>query len=145
MAFVNLIFAAQKLKKLKKTLIEEKTESLRTFKDPKHRHKFKFRHLAVDVREKVKKLVKKVFRCSRDRQICYKLGREGSCENYTLKSALGFVGGVFLTYLLYFLFIFQLNVKLTSATVICACLGCVLTVGLAFSSRIRLNLINKPN
>lgn len=137
MAYVNLIFSAQKLKKLKNTLIEEKTESLQTSRDPKRRHKFKFRHIGVDVGEKWKKWVRRVFRCSETSQTWYKLGREGSCENYTLKSALGFVGGVFLTYLLYFLFIFQLNVKLTSATVLCACLGCVLTVGLAFSSRIR--------
>lgn len=140
MAFVSLIFTALSLRKLKDALIEEKLEAIRAHEDKTYKVKFKFRHIGVDIRNAFKKFFRKIFKCSETSpgyKTCYKLGREGSCENYFLKSVFGFVGGVFLTYFLYIFFIFQLNIKLTSATVICSFLGCILTVGLAFSSRVR--------
>ncbi|XP_050305805.1 uncharacterized protein LOC126742959 isoform X2 [Anthonomus grandis grandis] len=140
MAFISLILTAQSLIKLKKALEEEKLESIKASEDVHVKKKFKFSHIGVDIKETVKNFFKKLFRCSESApcyKTCYKLGHEGSCENYTLKSILGFFGGVFLTYFCYILFIFQLNVKLTSATWICSFLGCILTVGLAFSSKVR--------
>ncbi|XP_030764756.1 uncharacterized protein LOC115888990 isoform X2 [Sitophilus oryzae] len=140
MAFVSLIFTALRLKSLQKTLVEEKLEALKVDRKEQDKVKFRFRHIGVDIRVAVKNFFKRIFKCpeeSRVHQTCYKLQHEGSCENYTLKSVFGFLGGVLLTYLLYFFFIFQLNVKLTSATVICSLLGCILTVGLAFSSNVR--------
>lgn len=62
---------------------------------------------------------------------------DGSFENYVLKSALGFLGGIFLTYIFFVFFVFQLNFTLTSATMLCSILGVILTLGLAFSYRVR--------
>lgn len=140
MAFVSLIFSAQKLKKLQQALEEEKLDAIKANEDKTFKKKFKFRHIGVDIKEALKNGFRRAFKCSEGSpgyQTCYKLGHEGSCENFVLKSALGFVGGIFLTYLLYVIFIFQLNIRLTSATVICSLFGCVLTVGLAFSSKVR--------
>ncbi|KAF7278584.1 hypothetical protein GWI33_008203 [Rhynchophorus ferrugineus] len=135
MAFVSLIFTAFHLKRLRDDLIKQKLEAIKTDGDEKPRKK-KTRFPKFSFRKRMDKAIE----CGENYRIgrfCYKLWHEGSCENYTLKSVFGFFGGVLLTYLLYIFFIFQLNVKLTSATVVCALLGCVLTVGLAFSSKIR--------
>ncbi|XP_066142810.1 DC-STAMP domain-containing protein 2-like [Euwallacea fornicatus] len=140
MAFVNLILTARTLKRQKKALIEEKLEAIKADEEQNHRKKFQFRHIGVDLKEAVKRFCKRIVsrgEGSCGYRTCYKLGHEGSCENYVLKSVLGFVAGVILTYFLYIVLIFQLNVELTSATLICSALGCVLTIGLAFSTRVR--------
>ncbi|KAL1513928.1 hypothetical protein ABEB36_003266 [Hypothenemus hampei] len=139
MAFVSLIFTARSLKKYKNILIEEKLDAIQAQKDLTKK-KFKFRHICIDVRESFKKFFKRLFRCQETScwyRNCYELKHEGSYKNYFFKSFIGFFSGVLLTYFLYFVFIFQLNVQITSATIICAFLGCILTIGLAFSSNIR--------
>ncbi|XP_066262197.1 uncharacterized protein [Euwallacea similis] len=140
MAFVSLILTAQILKKQKKALIEEKLQAIKADEELNRGKKFRFRHIGVDLKEAVKRFYKRII--SREEgscgyKTCFKLGHEGSCENYVLKSVLGFVAGVILTYFLYIVFIFQLNIELTTATLICSVLGCVLTIGLAFSTRVR--------
>lgn len=68
---------------------------------------------------------------------CMKLKRNETLENFYLKSFLGFLGGYFLTYIIFMFFIFTLNFKLYTATAICASFGTVLTLGLAFSQKVR--------
>lgn len=65
------------------------------------------------------------------------LRTDGSLENYILKSAFGFLGGIFLTYIFFVFFVIQLSFTLSSATMLCSVLGVIFTLGLAFSYRIR--------
>jgi hypothetical protein len=68
---------------------------------------------------------------------CGRLKYHGSYENQVLKSLLGFLGGTFLNYLLYFYLIYHLRIRLLIATIWCLVLGNVLTLGLAFSDVVR--------
>ncbi|XP_060536244.1 DC-STAMP domain-containing protein 2-like [Cylas formicarius] len=138
MAFVRLIFTANNLNKLKNELIEEKRDAVKAARHEKR--KKKFRHIGVDVRVAFRRCFGRICRLPEDNRIhrtCFMLRRDGSCENYTLKSVFGFFGGILLTYLMFIFFVFQLNVKLTTATVLCSMMGCILTIGLAFSTRVR--------
>lgn len=65
------------------------------------------------------------------------LRTDGSLENYILKSAFGFLGGIFLTYMFFTFFVIQLNFTLSTATMLCSVFGVILTLGLAFSLRVR--------
>lgn len=62
---------------------------------------------------------------------------DGSFENYILKSVFGFLSGIVVTYIFFVFLVFQLNFTLTCATVLCSVLGVILTLGLAFSYRVR--------
>lgn len=136
MAFFRLILTAIKLKHLQETLVEEKQESIKLTNKPE----WKWRHFGVDVRLKLKKCIRRIF-CvqenSRLDRFCFKLRHNGTLENFLLKSVLGFASGYLLTYIFFIFFVVQLNFSLPTATVFCSILGAVLTVGLAFSSRIR--------
>lgn len=57
--------------------------------------------------------------------------------NFVLKSVLGFVGGIVLTYLFFMFFVFQLAISLMHATIMSSIIGVLLTLGLAFSYRVR--------
>ncbi|KAG7297299.1 hypothetical protein JYU34_019258 [Plutella xylostella] len=57
--------------------------------------------------------------------------------NFVLKSVLGFVGGIVLTYLCFMFFVFQLAISLMHATIMSSIIGVLLTLGLAFSYRVR--------
>ncbi|CAH1641615.1 unnamed protein product [Spodoptera littoralis] len=57
--------------------------------------------------------------------------------NFLLKSVMGFVGGIILTYLCFMFFVFQLSISLIHATIMSSIIGVLLTLGLAFSYRIR--------
>lgn len=65
------------------------------------------------------------------------LRTDGTLENYILKSMFGFLGGIFLTYMFFVFFVIQLSFTLSSATMMCSILGVILTLGLAFSYRVR--------
>ncbi|XP_050553800.1 uncharacterized protein LOC118270849 isoform X3 [Spodoptera frugiperda] len=60
--------------------------------------------------------------------------------NFLLKSVMGFVGGIILTYLCFMFFVFQLSISLIHATIMSSIIGVLLTLGLAFSYRIRYTL-----
>ncbi|XP_033606754.1 DC-STAMP domain-containing protein 2 [Cryptotermes secundus] len=71
------------------------------------------------------------------RKFCVKARTIGTFENYAAKTFLGFAGGMFLTYILLMFLTIQLNYPITGATMICSALGVFLTLGLAFSKRVR--------
>ncbi|CAH1109561.1 unnamed protein product [Psylliodes chrysocephalus] len=135
MAFVRLIAIAHNLNNHRNTLVKEKEESIQYQQTGKK--KFKFQWIAVKFRAKCKRFKRRIFYCWCCKTFCFNLQHSGSVENYVLKSLLGFLGGLILTYIFFMIFVFQLNVKISIATVICAMLGCVLVNGLAFSSKIR--------
>ncbi|XP_045780299.1 DC-STAMP domain-containing protein 2-like isoform X2 [Maniola jurtina] len=59
------------------------------------------------------------------------------CPDIILKSVVGFFGGIVLTYLCFVFFVFQLSISLIHATIMSSVIGVLLTLGLAFSYRIR--------
>lgn len=64
---------------------------------------------------------------------------------YIKRTALGFFGGVFLSYLIFFAMIMQLNYSLLVATWLGSIVSIVLTLGLAFSERIQcITLLTLP-
>lgn len=54
-----------------------------------------------------------------------------------LRSAVGFLGGLILTYLCFVFFVFQLSISLVNATVLSSFIGVLLTLGLTLSNRMR--------
>ncbi|CAH1169930.1 unnamed protein product, partial [Phaedon cochleariae] len=104
---------------------------------PTLKRKFRFRHVGIRIRAKLKRALKTILYCFCCRKFCFKLRHEGSCENYVLKSFLGFMGGMVLTYIFFMFFVFQLNFKVGTATIVCSVFGCFLVNGLAFSSKVR--------
>lgn len=67
----------------------------------------------------------------------YYLNTDLTFPNFVLKSVIGFVGGIILTYLCFLFFVFQLSISLIHATLMSSIIGVLLTLGLAFSYRIR--------
>ncbi|CAG9828968.1 unnamed protein product [Diabrotica balteata] len=135
MAFVRLIFTAQRLQQTKKDLIEEKQDAIKYYTTSKRR--FKFHHVHIRFRQKLKRLWRRIGYCCCCQKFCFNLKHEGSVENYVLKSIAGFFGGLILTYIFFMFFVLQLSFTFSSATIICSILGCILVNGLAFSSKVR--------
>lgn len=67
----------------------------------------------------------------------YYMKKDHACPNFVLKSIIGFLGGIVLTYLCFMFFVFQLSISLMHATIMSSVIGVLLTLGLAFSYRIR--------
>ncbi|CAH2241147.1 jg11597 [Pararge aegeria aegeria] len=67
----------------------------------------------------------------------YYLQTDKAFPNFVLKSVGGFLGGIVLTYLCFMFFVFQLSISLIHATIMSSVIGVLLTLGLAFSYRIR--------
>lgn len=135
MAFVQLIMTASKLGELKKELVEEKTDAIKISK--KEPHKKRFRHYTIKLQLQIRRFLRKMLSCFFFERFCYTVRHDGSCENYTLKSIVGFVAGFILTYIFFMFSVFQLNLTLPTATVFCSILGCILMIGLAFSTKVR--------
>ncbi|XP_047512463.1 uncharacterized protein LOC125054541 isoform X2 [Pieris napi] len=57
--------------------------------------------------------------------------------NCLLRNCVGFVGGMLLTYLCFIFFVCQLSIPLVHAIIMSSIIGLLLTLGLAFSNRIR--------
>ncbi|KAG5882313.1 hypothetical protein JTB14_019337 [Gonioctena quinquepunctata] len=135
MAFVQLLYKASQLKQIKNELETEKLDAIKIKEKVKRR--FRFRHVGIRIKARLKRALKKITYCFCCQKFCFKLRHDGSCENFVLRSFLGFISGLVLTYIFFMFFVFQLNLKITTATVVCSFLGCVLMNGLAFSSKIR--------
>lgn len=139
MAFFKKILLALELQDLKKDLIEEKQMSIKKGQIKLgllRRIKYKW----IGCMLKCKGTCQKCYKCPKGTRLfklSYNLRHDGTCENYTCKSVIGFVCGFLLTYIFFMFFVFQLNFKLSSATVWCSLFGCILTIGLAFSTKVR--------
>ena len=142
MAFVRLMCKAASLERKKLQLEQEKeyAVSLHQGTKPKVTVKQKYRHGWLNFRKNLRKCAKRLVtfpKHSRPYKFFYNLKREGTCENYILKSVIGFFGGFLLTYMFFMFFVFQLNFTFSTATIMCSIFGSVLTIGLAFSYKIR--------
>lgn len=142
MAFARLMWVASKVDRVKKDLTVEKLNAIKASLGEKFKLTIgrKCKHFYIDVSYHIKKRIAKICSCLKDTKLyrcCYRTRHDGTCENFTLKSVVGFIAGFLLTYVFFMFFIFQLNFKLSTATIMCAVLGCILTIGLAFSYTVR--------
>ncbi|XP_057651832.1 DC-STAMP domain-containing protein 2-like [Diorhabda carinulata] len=135
MAFVRLLLTSQRLQSYKNALIEEKQEAIKY--ETTKRRRFKFAYVGIKIQQRLKQLRRRIGYCCCCKKFCFNLKHSGSVQNYVFKSIVGFFGGLFLTYILFMFFIFQLNLTFSTATIICSILGCILVNGLAFSSKVR--------
>ncbi|XP_001604108.3 DC-STAMP domain-containing protein 2-like isoform X2 [Nasonia vitripennis] len=142
MAFFQLVLKAKKLKKAKRRYHEEKLRSIEISKGARVHYALwqRIRRKKILLKKKLREFLTRCTSCPENTWLHKKavlLRTEGTLENYVLKSVFGFVGGIILTYMFFVFFVFQLHFALISATLICCVLGVVLTLGLAFSPRIR--------
>ncbi|CAK9819578.1 DC-STAMP domain-containing protein 2, partial [Anthophora quadrimaculata] len=142
MAFFQLVLKARKLEKVRKRYEDEKLTSIEISKGDKPRFTLKqrFRRRKLWLKKKVKHLCDRILAVPKNTWTYRKIvaiRTDGTLENYVAKSLLGFVGGVFLTYIFFIFFVFQLKFKLSSATFLCTVIGMILTLGLAFSLQVR--------
>ncbi|XP_066587675.1 uncharacterized protein [Prorops nasuta] len=142
MAFFQLILKARKLEKARLIYEDEKLKSIEISEGAKPHYTFqqKLRRQKLRCKRKTKELLRKVTTCPEGswfHRRAVMLRTDGTFENYIFKSLLGFLGGIFLTYLFFMFFVFQLNFTLQSATLLCSIFGIILTLGLAFSYRVR--------
>ncbi|XP_048516014.1 DC-STAMP domain-containing protein 2-like [Athalia rosae] len=142
MAFFQLVLKARKLEKARLAYQDEKFRSIEVSKGAKIHYTLaqKIRYKKILLKKRFFKWLKKVTSCPEDSWFHEKsvlLRTDGTFENYILKSVMGFFGGIFLTYLFFMFFVFQLNFTLSSATLLCSFFGIILTIGLAFSYRVR--------
>lgn len=126
MSFLCTLIKARKIEKKLLSYQEEKKVSLNNYLKGRVRKRRKRE-------EKLNILDRHLARAT----LWRKMRREGTFPNEVMKSFLGFFGGFLLTYVFFIFFIFQLNFVLWSATVMSSVVGSVLTLGLAFSKRIR--------
>lgn len=98
----------------------------------------KWRHCKYDTR-------KRIFRRFREwnpegsaiSNFLIQLNTKYTFPNILWKSLLGFFGGIFLTYVCFMFLIFQLSLTWMHATILSSIIGVLLSLGLAFSNRVR--------
>ncbi|XP_078033110.1 uncharacterized protein LOC144467953 [Augochlora pura] len=142
MAFFQLALKARKLEKARLTYEDEKLRSIEISGGAKPRYTLKqrIRRQKLRLKKKIKNVCAKIFAIPKDSWIYRKIvdvRTDGTLENYIAKSFAGFLGGIFLTYIFFGFFVIQLGYKLSTATFLCSAIGVILTLGLAFSPRIR--------
>ncbi|XP_054003275.1 DC-STAMP domain-containing protein 2-like [Hylaeus anthracinus] len=142
MAFFQLVLKARKLEKARLKYEDEKLTSIAIAKGAKARFTLsqRLRRIKIRFKKKVKTFCGKIFAVPKNLWPCRKIVAictSGTLENYIAKSFLGFIGGMFLTYIFFAFFVLQLNFRLSTATFLCTVIGVILTLGLAFSPRIR--------
>ncbi|XP_071579908.1 DC-STAMP domain-containing protein 2 [Temnothorax nylanderi] len=142
MAFFHLVLKARKLEKARLRYEDEKLRSIEISEgvEPRLTFKQRLRRKRLKCRKKLEHFWSRIISPIKHTWI-YKKARllrtDGSLENYILKSVFGFLGGIFLTYMFFVFFVIQLSFTLSSATMLCSALGVILTLGLAFSRRVR--------
>ncbi|KYN04262.1 DC-STAMP domain-containing protein 2 [Cyphomyrmex costatus] len=142
MAFLQLVLQARKLEKARLRYEDEKLRSIEISEGvkPHLTLKQRLRRKRLKYRKKFKHFWSRIISPLKRAWIFQKvrlLRIDGSLENYILKSIFGFLFGIFLTYMFFVFFVIQLSFTLSSATMLCSILGMILTLGLAFSHRIR--------
>ncbi|KAK5647195.1 hypothetical protein RI129_002087 [Pyrocoelia pectoralis] len=142
MAFARTVYQSSRIEKLINVLKEEKLQAIEIDqgKYPRYGFKQKCRHFLIRERLRLKKCLKGLFTFPKHSymyKLIYKVKHDGTCENFTVKSIIGFISGFFLTYIFFMFFVLQLNFKLSTATFMSSIFGSILTIGLAFSYKVR--------
>ncbi|CAG4964297.1 unnamed protein product [Parnassius apollo] len=140
MAHFALLWKARVIEKCRLEYEEEKIHSvlLTNVDIPKRTMMQKWTHYSWNTKQRLIKKIKKLYPegSSISNFIVY-LTTDQTFPNFLMKSVIGFIGGIILTYLCFMFFVFQLSISLIHATIMSSIIGVLLTLGLAFSYRVR--------
>ncbi|XP_063834460.1 uncharacterized protein LOC135083679 isoform X2 [Ostrinia nubilalis] len=140
MAYFALLWKARTIEKYRQKYESEKLKSimLANTQIPKQSLSQRWRHYRYDTQKRISRTFRKWYpEGSSLSNFIYYLKTDQTFPNFVLKSVLGFFGGTILTYLCFMFFVFQLSISLIHATIMSSIIGVLLTLGLAFSYRIR--------
>lgn len=148
MAYFALLWKARTIEKYRYNYEQEKLNSIKlaNAEVPKLNVFQKFKHYRYDTRKRAGKIFRKC--CPEGSALgnfLLSLRTDQTFPNFVLKSILGFVGGIVMTYLFFMFFVFQLAISLVHATIMSCIIGILLTLGLAFSYRVRLAIFEFQN
>ncbi|XP_045506601.1 uncharacterized protein LOC123702833 isoform X2 [Colias croceus] len=139
MAYFASLWKARIIEKHRREYENEKINSIfqSNTKVPKDSG-LKWRLYGYDTKRRMSGQFKKMFPDgSKISNLLLYLKTDQTFPNFLLKSLIGFLGGILLTYLGFMFFVFQLSISLVHATIMSSIIGVLLTLGLAFSYRIR--------
>ncbi|CAH0401568.1 unnamed protein product [Chilo suppressalis] len=140
MAYFALLWKARTIEKYRLNYESEKINSIMMSKNPMPKQSLsqRWRHYRYDTQKRISRNFRRWYPegSSMSNFLLY-LRTDQTFPNFVLKSILGFVGGIILTYLCFMFFVFQLSISLMHATIMSSVIGVLLTLGLAFSYRIR--------
>ncbi|XP_063896030.1 DC-STAMP domain-containing protein 2-like [Helicoverpa armigera] len=139
MAFFALLWKARTIEKYRLNYEKEKINSIMV--GPTQMEQTlsqRWRHYRHDTKKRISRTFQKWYpEGSGVAKFFLYLRTDQTFPNFLLKSVLGFLGGIILTYLCFMFFVFQLSISLIHATIMSSIIGVLLTLGLAFSYRIR--------
>lgn len=144
MAYFALLWKARTIEKYRLKYEKEKINSIVAANAELPRHTFyqKWKLYRYDSQKKLSRICRRL--CpegSRVSNFFVYLKTDQTFSNFLVKSVIGFVGGIVLTYFWFMFFVFQLSISLIHATIMSSIIGVLLTLGLAFSYRIRFVII----
>ncbi|XP_059050497.1 uncharacterized protein LOC131845449 [Achroia grisella] len=140
MAYFALLWKARTIEKYRQNYENEKYNSIMAANTPIPEKSLsqRWRYYRSDTRKRISKIFKRLYpEGSSISHFLLYLKTDLTIPNFILKSVLGFLGGIMLTYLCFLFLVFQLSISLFHATVVSFIIGVLLTLGLAFSNRIR--------
>ncbi|KAL0811276.1 hypothetical protein ABMA28_009692 [Loxostege sticticalis] len=140
MAYFALLWKARTIEKYRRNYESEKIKSimLANTQIPKQSLSQRWRHYRYDTQKRISRTFRKWYPVGSSlSNLVFYLKTDQTFPNFVLKSVLGFFGGIILTYLCFMFFVFQLSISLMHATIMSSIIGVLLTLGLAFSYRIR--------
>lgn len=140
MAYFALLWKARTIEQYRLNYEKEKLKSMRlsNVQTPKTTFYQRWKRYHSEKRKHVAKLFRKWYpEGSHIHNFIFYMSTDQTFPNFVLKSVIGFVGGIIMTYLCFMFFVFQLAISLMHATIMSSIIGVLLTLGLAFSYRIR--------
>lgn len=140
MANFALLWKARIIEKYKKEYEQEKINSilLANVEIPKKTLMQKWSHYSYNTKKRLtKKFNDFCPEGSALSNFLVNLTTDQTFANFLMKSLIGFIGGIVSTYLCFMFFVFQLSISLMHATIMSSIMGVLLTLGLAFSYRVR--------
>ncbi|XP_037295750.1 uncharacterized protein LOC115449449 isoform X2 [Manduca sexta] len=140
MAHFALLWKARIVEKYRVKYENEKINSIAMadIELPKKNVLQKWRHYRFDTQKRISKTFRQLYPegSSLSNFIIY-LRTKQTFTNILVKAIFGFIGGYVLSYLCFIFFVYQLSISVVYATVLSFIIGILLTLGLAFSYRIR--------
>lgn len=140
MAYFSSIWKARIIERCRQEYENEKIISILTSKTeiPRKTMMQKWRFYGHNTKRRFKGRLRELFPDgSSVSNLYFYLKSDHAFPSLFMKSAIGFVGGIALTYLCFIFFVYQLSISYPHATVMSSIIGVLLTLGLAFSTRIR--------
>ncbi|KAL4702049.1 hypothetical protein ACJJTC_012497 [Scirpophaga incertulas] len=140
MSYFALLWKARTIEKYRLNYEQEKINSIRISNKniPNQTLSQRWRHFRYDAHKRVSKTFQKWYpEGSSLSNLFLYLNTDYKFPSIVLKSIFGVISGSFLTYLCFMFLVFQLSLTRVHATILSGIIGVLLTLGLAFSSRVR--------